>query len=51
VFDVREVLRLRLAGESISAIERLVELDHKTVRRYVAAGRQRGWPAAAARST
>jgi transposase len=38
VFEVREVLRLWLGGEGIRAIERLVGLDRKTVRRYVAAG-------------
>ena len=37
VFEVREVLRLWLAGEGIRAIERLVGLDRKTVRRYVGA--------------
>ena len=35
VFEVREVLRLWLAGEGIRSIERLVGLDRKTVRRYV----------------
>ncbi len=35
VFEVREVLRLWLAGEGIRATERLVELGRKTVRRYV----------------
>jgi len=35
VFEVREVLRLWLAGESIRATERLVGFDRKTVRRYV----------------
>jgi hypothetical protein len=35
VFEVREVLRLWLAGEGIRATERLVGLDRKTVRRYV----------------
>ena len=37
VFEVREVLRLWLAGEGLRAIERLVGLDRKTIRRYVAA--------------
>ena len=37
VFEVREVLRLWLAGEGIRAMERLVGLDRKTVRRYVEA--------------
>jgi hypothetical protein len=35
VFEVREVLRLWLAGESIRATERRVGFDRKTVRRYV----------------
>jgi transposase len=35
VFEVREVLRLWLAGEGIRATERLVGFDRKTVRRYV----------------
>jgi hypothetical protein len=35
VFEVREVVRLWLAGEGIRATERLVGLDRKTVRRYV----------------
>jgi transposase len=35
VFEVREVLRLWLAGEGIRAMERLVGFDRKTVRRYV----------------
>lgn len=37
VFEVREVLRLWLAGEGIRATERLVGFDRKTVRRYVEA--------------
>jgi transposase len=37
VFEVREVLRLWLAGEGLRGIERLVGLDRKTVRRYVEA--------------
>jgi hypothetical protein len=37
VFEVREVLRLWLAGESIRSVERLSQVDRKTVRRYVAA--------------
>jgi transposase len=35
VFEVREVLRLWLAGEGIRATERLAGVDRKTVRRYV----------------
>jgi hypothetical protein len=37
VFEVREVLRLWLAGEGIRSVERLSQVDRKTVRRYVAA--------------
>jgi transposase len=37
VFEVREVLRLWLRGESVRSMERLAGLDRKTVRRYVAA--------------
>ena len=48
VFEVREVLRLWLAGEGIRATERLVGFDRKTVRRYVDAavglGGQFQWP-------
>ena len=33
VFEVREVLRLWLAGDGIRATERLVGFDRKTVRR------------------
>ncbi len=35
VFEVREVLRLWLAGEGIRSVERLAQVDRKTVRRYV----------------
>lgn len=42
VFEVREVLRLWLRGEGIRAVERLVGVDRKTVRRYVAAAEQAG---------
>ena len=35
VFEVREVLRLWLAGEGFRSIERLSAVDRKTVRRYV----------------
>ncbi|MDQ4134040.1 MAG: IS21 family transposase [Actinomycetota bacterium] len=42
VFEVREVLRLWLRGEGIRAIERMAQLDRKTVRRYVAAGEELG---------
>ena len=37
VFEVREVLRLWLAGEGIRSTERLAGVDRKTVRRYVEA--------------
>jgi hypothetical protein len=37
VFEVREVLRLWLAGEGFRSIERLAQVDRKTVRRYVEA--------------
>jgi len=37
VFEVREVLRLWLAGDGIRSIERLSQVDRKTVRRYVTA--------------
>jgi hypothetical protein len=42
VFEVREVLRLWLQGEGIRATERLVGVDRKTVRRYVAAAVELG---------
>jgi transposase len=42
VFEVREVLRLWLAGESFRRIEWLTALDRKTVRRYVAAAEGAG---------
>jgi transposase len=35
VFEVREVLRLWLGGEGLRGIERLAQVDRKTVRRYV----------------
>lgn len=37
VYEIREILRLWLAGEALRAIERLTGSDRKTVRRYVAA--------------
>lgn len=37
VFEVREVLRLWLAGKGLRSVERLSQVDRKTVRRYVAA--------------
>ena len=42
VFEVREVLRLWLRGEALRAIERLTQLDRKTVRRYVNAAVELG---------
>jgi transposase len=42
VFEVREVLRLWLAGEGLRAVERLSQLDRKTVRRYVGAAEALG---------
>lgn len=38
VFEVREVLRLWLLGHGLREIERLAQVDRKTVRRYVEAG-------------
>ena len=40
VFEVREVLRLWLAGEGLRSVERLAQVDRKTVRRYVTAAEQ-----------
>jgi hypothetical protein len=37
MFEVREVLRLWLSGESLRSVERMAQVDRKTVRRYVAA--------------
>jgi len=37
VYEIREVLRLWVRGESLRAIERLAGMDRKTVRRYVSA--------------
>ena len=42
VFEVREVLRLWLAGEGIRSIERHSQVDRKTVRRYVSAAERLG---------
>lgn len=42
VFEVREVLRLWLGGETLRGIERLSRVDRKTVRRYVAAAVAQG---------
>jgi transposase len=42
VYEVKEVLRLFLAGESLRGIERLAGVDRKTVRRYVAGAVEAG---------
>ncbi len=42
VFEVREVLRLWLAGEGFRSVERLSQVDRKTVRRYVDAAERLG---------
>lgn len=42
VFEVREVLRLWLAGDGIRSIERLSQVDRKTLRRYVTAAETLG---------
>jgi transposase len=42
VFEVREVLRLWLRGETLRGIERLSRVDRKTVRRYVEAAVAQG---------
>ena len=42
MFEVREVLRLWLAGEGFRSIERLSAVDRKTVRRYVQAAVELG---------
>lgn len=42
VFEVREVLRLWLAGEGIRSVGRLALIDRKTVRRHVDAAVQLG---------
>lgn len=42
VFEVREVLRLWLAGEGLRAVERLVGVNRKTVRRYVTVAEELG---------
>ena len=42
VFEIREVLRLRLPDEAVRATERLVRVDRKTVRRYVEAAVELG---------
>jgi hypothetical protein len=42
VFEVREVLRLWLRGETLRGIERLCRVDRKIVRRYVEAAVAQG---------
>ena len=42
VFEVREVLRLWMRGETLRGIERLSRVDRKTVRRYVEAAVAQG---------
>ncbi len=42
VFEVREVFRLWLTGQGFRAVERLVGVDRKTVRRYVMAAEKLG---------
>jgi transposase len=42
MFEIREVLRLWLAGEGLRAIARLARVDRKTIRRYVAAAESAG---------
>ncbi|HWW52942.1 MAG TPA: IS21 family transposase [Acidimicrobiales bacterium] len=42
MFEVREVLRLWLGGQSLRAIERLAGVDRKTLRRYVIAAESAG---------
>ena len=42
VVEVREVLRLWLAGHGLRPISELSGLDRKTVRRYVEAGQAAG---------
>ncbi|MGO9197590.1 MAG: hypothetical protein ACLQK4_10760 [Acidimicrobiales bacterium] len=42
VFEVREVLRLWLRGESLRSVERMASVDRKTVRRYVSAAEEAG---------
>ncbi|MFN2503236.1 MAG: IS21 family transposase [Acidimicrobiales bacterium] len=42
MFEVREVLRLWLRGETLRGIERLSRVDRKTVRRYVEAAAAQG---------
>jgi transposase len=47
VIEIKEVLRLWLAGKSLRDVTRLAGLDRKTVRRYVQAAQAVGWSASA----
>jgi transposase len=42
VYEIREVLRLWLDGQGLRSIERLSQVDRKTVRRYVTAAEELG---------
>ncbi len=42
VYEIREILRLWVRGEGLRSIERLSDIDRKTVRRYVAAAAECG---------
>lgn len=42
VYEIREVLRLFVRGESMRSIERLARVDRKTIRRYVGAAAVHG---------
>ncbi len=42
VFEVREALRLWLRGEGFRSVERMAQLDRKTVRRYAVAAEALG---------
>jgi Mu transposase-like protein/integrase-like protein len=42
VYEIREILRLWLRGEGLRSIERMVDVDRKTVRRYVTAAGEAG---------
>jgi hypothetical protein len=42
VIEIKEVLRLWLAGQSLREVTRLAGLDRKTVRRYVQAAQAAG---------
>jgi DNA-binding IclR family transcriptional regulator len=42
VIEIKEVLRLWLAGQSLREVTRLARVDRKTVRRYVQAAQAAG---------